>query len=81
MKIITNWRSSVCNDCGQKACASVAFDHNIVCHFCGGSNLVDTNYELFEPIWKTDSRNPTRHLWSRHLRRFDDPKFGESAIK
>ena len=75
MKILVNADDAICNVCGHRG-AEVVFDHQVVCEFCESTELKDKNWNQFIPIWKTDSRNPARKLWSHHMRRKGDIIYG-----
>lgn len=52
MKVLTNWRDSVCLDCGIQGTA-VGLGS---CSFCGSGNLTDLKGGEFTPKFITDRR-------------------------
>jgi hypothetical protein len=69
MKIMDNWKESICVDCGQEQCAEMAPNGRILCCFCFGENLKDRKSNPFVAHWKIDSRNSNRMWHVKYERR------------
>jgi len=61
MKILVNWRESICGACGQQRTAAMDNYGRVICSFCGSEALMGKNWNVFTPKFKTDSRNKLRN--------------------
>lgn len=74
MKVLVNWRDSICATCGKPKTAIMAPEGNVECSFCGSFDLVDHSWQCFVPKFKLDARNSGRKGWLPNHRRFDDAR-------
>jgi len=69
MKVLVNWRESICETCGQARTAVMDNHGRVTCSFCGSETLMDKHWNTFEPQFKVDSRNKFRNWAVVHERR------------
>jgi len=61
MKVLVNWRESVCENCGQIQTAIIDNHGRVTCSFCGSETLMDKKWNAFSPQFKTNARNKLRN--------------------